>query len=339
MKAAFITETGPTDRIQVGEQPHPLERENTAPDLGPTEVLVAVRAVAVNPIDTYLRAGEVARPAALPYILGCDFAGEIAAIGPTARDRRGWRIGDRVWGSNQGLLGREGTFAEFVRTDADWCFRTPDQMADPVAAAGALVGITAHLGLFTHGDLAPGEILFVNGGSGGVGSSAIQFAKAQGCKTIATGGSDESREKATALGADLTLDYAAADRDEQIAAFCEQHHRPGVDVWLETHPSPDLPRTLPLMSPRGRVVLMAGRSAKTELPVGPTYVNNLSIRGFAMFNHTAKEQRLAGETISGLAEIGEWRPPVGRLLAFEEAAEAHRLQESGEVSGKIVLTV
>ena len=161
MKAAYINGTGPAEMtIQYGELPKPQ----------PTgaQVLVRTGAVAVNPIDTYLRNGANYWELPKPFIIGCDLAGTVEATGPQAKR---FKPGDRVWGSNQGLLGRQGTFAEYCAVDEQWLYPTPANVRDEDAAACALVGITAHLGLFREAKLKAGETIFVNGGSGGVGDA------------------------------------------------------------------------------------------------------------------------------------------------------------------------
>ena len=118
----------------------------------------------------------------LPFILGCDLAGVVESVGPRA-DR--FKPGDRVWGTNQGLLGRQGTFAQYCAIDQCWLYPTPDEVTDETAAACALVGVTAHLGLFGEARLRSGETVFVQGGSGGVGSMVIQMAKSAGARVFA----------------------------------------------------------------------------------------------------------------------------------------------------------
>ena len=152
-------------------------------------------------------------PVSFPYIPGCDLAGTVEAAG---KDVKRFQIGDRVWGSNQGLFGRQGTLAEFAAVDEAWLYPTPPGMSDEQAAAGALTGITAHLGLFLHGQLQSGEFVFVNGGSGGVGSMVIQFARRAGAKVIATAGSEEKRKLCKQLGADVVLDYRSPTLDDEI---------------------------------------------------------------------------------------------------------------------------
>ena len=136
MKAAYINQPGPPENIIVGELPTP---EPTG-----SQVLVRVAAAALNPIDTYIRSGTIKMDIPLPFIVGCDLAGVVEKRGP---DAKRFKVGDRVWGSNQGLLGRQGTFAEYAAVDEDWLYPTPDGVSDETAAACALVGITAHLGL------------------------------------------------------------------------------------------------------------------------------------------------------------------------------------------------
>src|SRR5260370_28242590 len=159
MKAAYIESTGAPDVIRYGDLPDPTPKDG--------EVLVRVKAVAVNPIDTYIRSGVVAMKLPRPFVIGCDLAGVVEAVGPAVSR---FKVGDRVWGSNQGLLGRQGTFAELAAVAEDRLYPIPEGVADTQAAAVALVGITAHLGLFRCATLQPGETVFVNGGTGGVGS-------------------------------------------------------------------------------------------------------------------------------------------------------------------------
>ena len=330
MKAAYITQTGAPGVIQFGELPRP--------EPGPTEVLVKVGAVAVNPIDTYIRGGAVAMPLNFPYIIGCDLAGKVEKCGAKVNSVR---PGDRVWGSNQGLFGRQGTFAAYAVVDQKWLYPILDGQTDAEAAAGALVGITAHLGLFLHAELKGGEVVLVNGGTGGVGSAVVQLAKSVGAKVIATVGSPEKKALCEGWGADLVLDYHSPALDDEIRRFTEQHG--DINVWFETQREPTLDRTVAMMSPRGRIVLMAGRTARPEFPVGPFYVKDLRLVGFAMFNATPEEQRDCARTLNVLYENGAWRPLIGKTLPLSEAAAAHQLQEDntlgkrGSLSGKIVL--
>jgi NADPH2:quinone reductase len=330
MKAAFIQQTGAPEVIQFGELPQPQP--------GPTQCLVRMAATAVNPIDTYIRAGIVGMAQSFPYIIGCDIAGTVEAAGV---DVKRFKKGDRVWGSNQSLFGRQGTFAEFCAIDQDWLYPTPARQSDEQAAAGALVGLTAHLGLHLHGELKAGEWVFVNGGSGGVGSAVIQLAKAAGAYVVTTAGSEHNRDYCRELGADVVLDYQSGTLDDELKEVAGKNK--GFDIWWETQREPTFDRTVSLMKRRGRIILMAGRAARPEFPVGPFYVNDLRMHGFAMFNATPEEQRTAAEDLNRLAGQGQWRSRIGVRFPLEEAATAHRLQEENTVgrkrtlSGKIVV--
>ncbi len=336
MKAAFFDTTGTPDVIRVGEVPTPEPKED--------EVRVKVHAASINPIDTYIRSGAAPMPLPKPAITGTDFAGVVDAVGPGATR---FQVGDSVWGSNQGLLGRQGTCAEFVCVEEKWAYPTPDGVSDEQAAACALTGITAHLGLFHRANLKAKEFVFVNGGTGGVGSMVVQMAKAVGARVVSTVGTDEKAQLARDLGADWVINYKT---DDVAARVKEATGGAGVDVWYETLPPSDLDKTVELMAPRGRVVVMAGRAARPVFPNGPFYVKGLSLFGFAMFAMTAEEQQVCA------ADIARWMQPphdlvprfqlkalVGARFPLAETAKAHELQEvntlrkAGTLSGKIVI--
>ena len=328
MKAAYIEQTGPPERIVYGDLPKP--------ELTATQVCVKVGAVAVNPVDTYVRAGTIAFELPRPFIVGCDLAGTVETVGPGATR---FKPGDRVWGTNQGLLGRQGTFAEYAAVDECWLYPTPESVTDREAAAIALVGITAHLGLFRDARLQPGESLFVHGGSGGVGSCVVQMAKAIGARVITTAGGDRKAEVCRQSGAEMVVNYKTENVDRAIREFAPD----GVDVWWETLSEQDLERAVGHLARRGRMILMAGRDSRPPFPVGPFYVKDCSVHGFAMFNAPPLEQRKCAEAINGWAAEGKLRANIARVMPLSETAAAHRLQEdntlkmAGTLAGKIVL--
>jgi NADPH2:quinone reductase len=329
MKAAYINQTGPPDVIQYGDLP--------VPELTAQQVLVRTSAVAVNPIDTYIRNGSNYWELPRPFIIGCDVAGMVAAVGP---DARRFKVGDRVWGSNQGLLGRQGTFAELCAIDEDWLYPTPASVMDQEAAAIALVGITAHLGLFQNAQLVEGESIFVQGGAGGVGSTVVQMARAVGARVITTAGSEQKAAICRELGADCVVNY----RDNNVAAAVHEFAPEGVDVLWETRREPDFEADVSYLAERGRMILMAGRDARPAFPVGPFYVKGCKLLGFVMFKASADEQRVCGDAINGWMAGGTLKPRIDRLLPLSDAAMAHQLQEentvnnAGTLAGKIVLT-
>lgn len=328
MKAAFIHQPGPPENIVVDELPRP--------EVAGSRVLVKVGAVSVNPIDTYIRGGADYWELPQPFIIGCDLAGAVEAVGPDVTELA---VGDRVWGTNQGVLGRQGTFAEYCAVDGRWLYPTPDEVSDEAAAACSLVGITAHLGLFRDADLQPGEVLFVNGGTGGVGSMVVQMARAAGARVIATAGSDEKVAVCRELGAELAVNYKTHDVASEIARFAPE----GINVYWETLREPNLDAIVDTMADRGRIVVMAGRDARPEFPIGPFYVKNLAMFGFVMFKATAAEQRACAAGINRWLSTGRIKARVDRVMPLDQAVAAHRLQEDntlgkkGTLAGKIVL--
>ncbi len=323
VKAAYIEQTGPADCIQYGELP--------APSPGPGQVLVKMGAVSVNPIDTYIRNGANFWDLPKPFIIGCDLAGSVVEVGANVKDLN---KGQRVWCSNQGLLGRQGTFAELCAIDAHWLHPTPEGVRDEEAAASALVAITAHLGLLREAQLRRGETIFVRGGAGGVGSMVLQMAKAVGATVIATAGGDKKAALCKQLGADHVIDYQRGDVKDQLLKLAPE----GVNVFWETLREPDFDGAVACLAERGRMILMAGRDARPAFPVGPFYVKGCSLRGFAMFKATPEEQRVCAADINHWLTTGQVKPVIDRVMRLSEAAEAHRLQEAHTLQKRSLLT-
>ena len=329
MRAAYLDATGTPDNIKIGELPTPTPKSG--------EILIKVGAAAINPIDMYVRSGMVKMPLPMPFIPGSDVAGTVSAVGPGVRR---FKVGDRVWGTNQGLSGRPGTAAEYVCASEEWFYPTPAGVDDKIAAAAAMTSITAHLGMFAEGKLKAGETLFVNGGAGGVGSMVAQMAKAVGARAITTVGSAEKVALVKSWGIDLVLNYKTDDVPARVKEFTDGQ---GVDVWYETQREFDLVRTIDLMKKRGRIVLIAGRTAQATLPVGPFYVKRMSMFGFSLFEASPDEQR------KGAEEIGRWlaekklHVAIGKEFPLAETAAAHRLleentmQKAGTLAGKVVI--
>ena len=329
MKAAYLEQTGAASVIRYGDLPTPEPK--------PGEVRVKVAVAALNPIDVYIRTGQVKVDLPMPFITGTDLAGTVDAVGVGVKR---FHVGDRVWGSNQGLLGRQGTFAEFSCVAEDYLYPLPNGVAEQDAAAIALVGITAHIGLFIRANLKAGETVFVNGGTGGVGSAVVQMAKAVGAKVIATVGNPEKAELARELGADTVINYKS---DDVVAAVKTATAGRGVDVFYETQPPTDFDRIIEMTAQNGRIVVMAGRTARPPFPNGPFYVKGLSLFGFAMFALTPDIQRQCATDINQWLTDKKLRPLIGKTFPLADAAIAHQLQEentvgkAGTLSGKIVV--
>jgi NADPH2:quinone reductase len=297
---------------------------------------VKVAAVDVNPIDVYVRSGAIPAKRSFPFILGRDLAGTVVEVGASVKDLK---VSNRVWATSQGSDGRPGTFAEFAAVDHRWLHPIPEGVSDEDIVALSLVGVTAQLGLVRNANLRAGDILFVNGGSGGVGSCVVQMAKILGARVITTAGTDQKVAACRDLGADLAINYNTQDVAAAIKGFAPD----GVNVWWETLREPDFDRAISLLAPRGRMVVMAGRDARPPFPVGPFYVKDCSMHGFAMFNASSREQRAAANAINRWVAEGKLRARIDRVLPLSQAAEAHRLQEestihrTGALAGKLVL--
>lgn len=328
MKAAYINEIGGPDKIVYGDLPDPLYTLN--------QCLVKVAAVDVNPIDIYVRSGSVKTKMTMPYILGRDLAGTVVATG---EDVTRFKIGDRVWCIGQGWDGRPGTFSELAAVDEEWLNPIPDGVKEEDMAAISLVGVTAHVGLLTKAHIRAGETLFVSGGTGGVGSSVVQMAKILGAEVITTAGSDEKAARAKKLGAARAINYKTENAADAVKQFAPD----GVNVWWETTREPDFDRILSHLAVNGRIVVMAGRDARPQFPVGPFYSRSGSLYGFAILNSTAEELRNAAEDINRWMAAGTLKAQIDRVLPLSSAAEAHRIQEestvkkTGALMGKIVL--
>ena len=328
VKAAFINHTGGPENIIYGDLPDPAPAAN--------QCLIKVAAVDVNPVDLYIRSGAIANEMTFPYILGRDLAGKVTATGASVTR---FKEGDRVWAIGQGWDGRQGTFSELAAVDENWLSPIPGNVTDEDVAAISLVGVTAHVGLFTKAHLKAGETLFINGGTGGVGSSVVQMARIVGARVITTAGSHAKVAKAKELGADLVINYKTDNVPEAIKRFAPN----GVNVWWETLREPDFDKAISLLSTHGRMIIMAGRDARPPFPVGPFYAKSCSLFGFVILDAAAEDLQTAANDINEWMSTGKLKAQIDRVLPLSQAAEAHRLQDestikkTGALTGKIVL--
>ena len=296
------------------------------------QVLVKVVAVTVNPIDTYIRSGAYPIPLPRPFIIGRDLVGIVEAVG-----RRVTRFapGQRVWCNNQGYGGRQGTFAEFVAVDEGLLYPLPDGVNEHEAVAVVHSALTACIGLVREAAIQAGETLLINGGSGNVGSAALQVAHYFGARVMVTAGSTEKIRRCLELGADRAVNYKTEDVAAAIRDFAPQ----GVDVYWDTTREPDFERSVPLLKHRGRIILMAGLNAHPPFPVGAFYTKDCSMHGFAITNATPEELCDVADQINRLLAAGALKAKVDRVMPLAEAAMAHRLFEEhqAELNGKIIL--
>jgi 2-desacetyl-2-hydroxyethyl bacteriochlorophyllide A dehydrogenase len=323
MRAAYITQLGSPDVIRHGELPPPVP--------GPHDVLVDVEVSAVNHVDTFVRSGAWRTPLGFPFVIGRDLVGTVAAAGPGAT---GYRPGDRVWCNSLGHDGRQGAAAEQAVVPVDRLYRLPDGVDAVDAVALAHPAATAHLALFTHGRLRAGDTVAVLGAGGNVGGAAVVMAARAGARVVAVAsGRDEPYVRS--LGADHVVDYRSPDVAGEIRAAAPH----GVDVHVDTSGRNDLETAVDLLASRGRVVVLAGLRTRPVLPVGPLYLMDRSVRGFAISHADTAQLADAARGINGLLAAGRLRPRATEVLPLGEAAGAHRRLDEGKVSGKLVLRV
>jgi NADPH2:quinone reductase len=329
MKAAYIKGLGPPESIIFGDMPEPAS--------GASRAVVRVVAVAVDPIDTYIRGGTFPMNLSFPFIIGRDMVGIVEAVGA---DVRRFSAGDRVWCNNQGYHGRQGTFAEYLAIDERFLYPLPDSADEKIAVAVVHSATTASIGLLREAKLRAGESVFINGGAGNVGSAVLQLAANLGARVIVTAGSDSDLEYCLQLGAKRAVNYRTGDIVEAISEFAPN----GIDVYWDTTTKPDFERAVPLLSHRARIVLMAGLDAHPSFPVGAFYTKDCSLHGFAITNATAEELQDCARAINEWLSKGKLLARVDRVMPLAEAAQAHQLIEDSlrgrlKLHGKIVLTV
>src|SRR5699024_3182732 len=318
MRAAHVTELGPADHVRVGEM--------DVPSPGPTDVLVRVYASAVNPVDCFVRSGAYPTHTPFPFVVGRDLVGEVAVPGSGVSD---FTAGERVWCNSLGHDGRQGAAAEYVLVPAERLYRLPAAVDPVTAVAVAHPVATAQLALFTHGGLQAGETVYVAGGGGHVGGSAIVLAARAGARVLASAGAAD-REYCRRLGADTVFDY----RDPGLGGQLRTAAPAGVDVHLNTSGKHDLALAVEVLARRGRIVLMAGIGATPELPVGKLYTRGGSTVGFAISNATIPELAAAAARINQLLAEGELAPRRVTALQLDSTAKANHWMETGQARGK-----
>jgi putative PIG3 family NAD(P)H quinone oxidoreductase len=306
--------------------------EGPEPEPGPGEVRIAVAATAVNRADLLQRRGFYPPPPGAPDVLGLECAGVVDAIGPGAA---GFAPGDRVMALLPG-----GGYAERAVAHAGSVMRISDGMSFEEAAAVPEVFLTAYLTLFEIAGARAGEWALVHGGSGGVGTAAIQILKAEGVRVVATAGSPERCRRCVALGADAALDY----REGPFAGRVLELTGGGADVVLDLAGGASFQENLRALATGGRLILiglLGGRKAEADL--APVILKRLSILGSTLRSRSVEEK--AGIVARFLARFGSRlasravRPVVDRVLPLERAEEAHALVERGAIFGKVVLKV
>ena len=322
MRAIVIDRFGSTEVLRVGEL--------ATPRPGPGELLIKVACAGVNPADWKCREGMLARfnTYSFPFVLGFDAAGTVAEVGPgvTAVE-----VGDRVYtASNQGE-GEWGSYAEYVKVSVDVVAPMPNNLDFAQAAAVPLAALTAWQGLFDNGGLTAGQKVLVHGGSGGLGSFAVQFAKAAGADVATTCGT-ANLAYVTGLGADRAID----SRTEDVPSVLRQWAPEGVDLVLDAVGGATLPRGLELLKPGGTLVSVP--TLMSNDGPDPAEAARRGIRTVLTYTNmsVAREQL---RRIAELFERGRVRVPEITIYPLEQVGRAHELSQSGRARGKLVLQV
>ena len=299
------------------------ERDLPVPEPGPGEVLVRNLAVAVNPVDAKIRAAGRWAGVEPPFVLGYDAAGVVAKVGPGVKDLK---EGDEVYYTPEIFGNPHGTYAEYTPVPAGIVAKKPKNLSFAEAAAIPLAGGTAWEAVVRRLAVRPGETVLVMGGAGGVGSFAVQFAKAAGAYVIATA-SAENLPVLKELGADLTLDYRGPWAEEVLKATEGQ----GVDAAFETAGESLVERVIPVVRPFGRIATILPPQGN----LSGLYTKNQTLYGVFL---TRERKRLL--EMRPLFERGLARPLIAEVLPFslENLRKAHARMDSGHGRGKIGLT-
>jgi alcohol dehydrogenase len=310
MKAAQINEYGDASVIQINDIDTP------APGAG--QVQIEVHASSLNPFDTVVRAGYMSEmiPLQFPVTLGGDIAGIVTAIG---NDVANVAIGDKVYGQANIVAGNSGAFAEFAVTSGAQVADLPTGLDFKQAASLPLAGVSALQALKEHINLQPGQKIFIHGGSGGIGTIAIQIAKGTGAY-VATTASDENIELVKQLGADEVIDYKSQDFGELLKDY---------DAVLDTVGGEDFNTSLHILKSGGIAVSLAAQADEAKASeLGVTVISQMTQVTTAALN-----------TLRELVEAGTVTPQVDKVFSLGQIKEAFEARESGSVKGKVVIEI
>jgi putative PIG3 family NAD(P)H quinone oxidoreductase len=321
MRIVTVTAPGGSENLTIAEAP--------TPGVAPGELLIEVMAAGVNRADVLQRQGFYPPPPGISEVIGLEVAGTVAAIGEGVS---GWHLGDPCVALLAG-----GGYAEYVNVPAGQVVPPPPGV-ELVSAAGLIEVAATVVSNFDHVHLASGETVLIHGGAGGIGTFAIQYAKALGARVIVTAGTTEKLQLCRSLGADVTIDY----HDDWAEAVTEATGGAGADVILDIMGAKYLEANVASLATEGRLVvigLQGGRKGTLDLNrllIKRATVTATSLRGRPVAQKVAVCARVAERVWPLIANSAIKLAPETRF-AFAEVAAAHRLLESGESVGKIVL--
>jgi NADPH2:quinone reductase len=315
MKAVIIREFGGSDKFEVADMPKPVP--------GPTQVLVKLKASAVNPVDYKIRQypGNWAG-VPVPAILGYDAAGVVEAVGALVTHLK---AGDEVFYCAK-IHGRQGTYAEYHVEDADIVVKKPARLTFEEAASLPLAAMTAYDHIVTFFQTKPGDTVLVHAGAGGVGVFAVQLAKAAGARVIATG-RKENEALIRSFGADEVIDYRSVKFEDEVNRLTDGR---GVDAAFDTVGGDTVVRSIGCVRPYGKLSSVVS----VEGNIGGMQMRNLTFYFGFMERTPAKI-----EALRVLADRGTVRPLIDSVFPLEQVADAHRKIEAGGMKGKIVIRI
>ncbi len=318
MKAIVVTEFGPPEVMKLSDV--------DVPAVGESQILVAVKAAGVNPVDTYIRSGLHAIRPALPFTPGKDGAGIVETVGASVSN---FKSGDRVY-----LAGAvTGTYAAFALCEASQVHALPDNVSFAEGAGVFVPYATAWRGLFEKARAGAGETVLIHGASGGVGVAAIQWAKHAGLTVVGTASSDDGKRLAKEQGADFVFDHNSEGYLDEILAATGGK---GVDIVLEMLANVNLVKDFEVLKMFGRIVVIGNRGS---LDFNPrlTMGKDASILGLSLFNARPETMtEIHGAIFDGLKQ-GFLKPVVGKRLKLGNAAQSHHEVIENKAFGKIVL--
>jgi NADPH2:quinone reductase len=318
MKAIRVHQFGGPEVMQLKNVPDP--------DPGPGQVLIHTRAIGVNPVETYLRAGMNPK-LPLPYTPGSDAAGEIASIGLGVRNLK---PGMRVYTSGS----ITGAYANMMICEAADAHPLPDRISFAEGAAVNTPCATAYRALFQRARALPGEMVLVHGASGGVGTAATQLARAAGLRIIGTAGSEKGEQLARELGAHHVLNHRSPDYLGEVMKITESR---GVNIILEMLANVNLGKDFGVLARNGRVIVIGNRG-KVEIDPRELMMRDAEVRAMMLSNATPEEKASIHSALGAALENGTLKPVIGQELPLAEAAKAHQLIMEPGAHGKIILT-
>ena len=324
MHAITLPEYGDPDVLTWAEVPDP--------EMSGGEVLVEVAATAVNRADTMQRQGNYRPPPGASEYPGLECSGRIAEIGP---DVTGWRVGDEVCALLSG-----GGYAERVAVPATQLMPVPAGLSLVEAAGLPEVACTVWSNVFMADGLQPGEVFLAHGGSSGIGTMAIQLARARGARVFCTAGTEAKRRRCRELGAEVAIDYHDEDFVEVLRDRTDGH---GADVILDIIGGPYLARNVEALARDGRLTVIATQGGRTaELDLGKLLAKRARVSATALRSRPPEQKaQIVAAVVAEvwpMIESGQVRPVVDRTIPLPQAADAHRVLESSEHIGKVVLT-